>query len=78
VEACNICFYPWRTMVILQDGSVVLCCVDFNGMQVVGDVNKNTIEEIWNGEQYRKVRDDFKRLKYEKYPTCMQCDLIKE
>jgi radical SAM protein with 4Fe4S-binding SPASM domain len=77
-KACNICGYPWRTMVILHDGRVVICCIDFNGIQVVGDVNKNTIEEIWNGETYRKIREDFKRLKYENYPTCMQCDIIRE
>ena len=65
-------------MVILHDGRVVLCCLDFNGMQVVGDVNKNTIEEIWNSESYCKIREDFKKLNYEKYPTCMQCDIIRE
>lgn len=73
----NICNYPWRTMVILQDGKVVLCCLDYNGVQVVGDVNKNTIQEIWNGERYRKVREDFKKMQYKDYPVCMKCDIIR-
>jgi len=73
----GICNYPWRTMVILHDGRVVICCLDYNGAQVVGDVRKNTIEEIWNGEQYRKIRKNFKKLRYENYPICMQCNLIR-
>lgn len=70
------CGYPWRTMVILYDGRVVICCMDYNGIQVVGDVNKNTIEEIWNSEKYKKIRGDFKKLKYAKYPICNKCNII--
>ncbi|MBI4681158.1 MAG: SPASM domain-containing protein, partial [Nitrospirae bacterium] len=73
----GICNYPWRTMVILHDGRVVICCLDFNGVQVVGDVNSNSIKEIWNGEQYRKARDNFQKLSYSDYPICMKCDRIR-
>lgn len=73
----GICNYPWRTMVILHDGRVVICCLDYNGIQVVGDVNKNTIQEIWNSDKYRQSRSDFKKLKYEKYPICMKCSAIR-
>ena len=76
-EIINTCNYPWRTIMILYDGEVVLCCMDYNGVQIVGDVNKSTIEEIWNGEKYRKAREDFKKLRYKNYPVCMKCDLIR-
>jgi radical SAM protein with 4Fe4S-binding SPASM domain len=72
----GICNYPWRTMVILHDGRVVLCCLDYNGVQVVGDVNKNTIEEIWNSERYKQVRENFKSLRYGNYPICKDCTVI--
>lgn len=73
----GICNYPWRTMIILNDGRVVICCFDYNGVQVVGDVNKNDIKEIWNNEKYKQVRDDFKELRYDKYSICMKCDVIR-
>jgi radical SAM protein with 4Fe4S-binding SPASM domain len=73
----STCYYPWRTMVILHDGKVVICCLDYNGVLVVGDVNKNTIKEIWNNEQYRKVRDDFKHLRYSEYSICKKCNVIR-
>ena len=73
----GICSYPWRTMVILHDGRVVICCLDYNGAQVMGDVRKNTIEEIWNGKQCRKIREAFKKLQYKDYPICMKCNVIR-
>jgi radical SAM protein with 4Fe4S-binding SPASM domain len=72
----TICRFPWATMVILQDGNVVICCLDYNGVQVVGDVNENTIKEIWNSEQYKKIRSDFKGLRYSDYPVCTKCNVI--
>ncbi|MBI5888775.1 MAG: SPASM domain-containing protein [Deltaproteobacteria bacterium] len=73
----GICNYPWRTIVILHDGRVVTCCLDYNGLQVMGDVNKQTIEEIWNGDAYQKARESFKRLDYGGYPVCLKCDIIR-
>jgi len=69
----SICDYPWRTMVILYDGTVVPCCLDFNGALPVGDVHNNTVEEIWNGPVYNKMRDDFKKLRYDSYSLCKRC-----
>lgn len=77
-EITGICHYPWHTTVILHDGSVALCCLDFNGLQIAGNVNENSIKEIWNGEAYRKIRSDFKKLRYENYPSCMKCNIIRE
>ncbi len=71
------CDYPWRTMVILHDGKVVLCCLDYNGVQVVGDVHLNSIRDIWNGPNFKKARSNFMHLKYNEYPICTQCDRIR-
>ena len=72
VYTCN---FPWRTMVILHDGRVVMCSLDYNGVQVVGDVNKSTIHEIWNDERYQRAREDFRNLRYDEYPVCIKCNI---
>lgn len=77
IKVSGICNYPWRTMVILHDGRVVTCCLDYNGLQVMGNVNKQTIEEIWNGDAYQKARESFKGLDYGDYPVCGKCDIIR-
>lgn len=73
-QVCTICDYPWRTTVILWDGRVVPCCLDFNGELALGDVNRNTIAEVWNAKAYRGLRRDFKRLSYRGYPLCAACE----
>jgi radical SAM protein with 4Fe4S-binding SPASM domain len=76
-EIYSICDYPWRTMVILQDGRVSPCCLDYNGEFIVGNVNNNTIEEIWDGPEYSKVRENFKNLGYNDYHLCLNCEHIR-
>ena len=47
------CYRPWLTFTVLWDGRVSLCCADFDGRTVLGDLNTSTIQEIWNAEPYR-------------------------
>ena len=71
----NTCNYPWRTMVILFDGRVAPCCLDYNGTIEMGNVNFNSIYDIWNGKKYKKLRSDFKKLNYDDYTVCQKCSV---
>jgi len=73
----SVCYFPWTSMSVLWDGRVVTCCMDSNGVQVLGDLNKQTVQEVWNGSVLAGVRDDFGNRAYEKYPVCMSCDWVK-
>jgi Radical SAM superfamily/Iron-sulfur cluster-binding domain len=67
------CYRPWLTFTVLWDGRVSLCCADFDGRTVLGDLNTSTIREIWNAEPYRNAR----RLHLEGGgpDICRACDL---
>jgi len=67
---CNEAFYK---MVVLSNGIVTTCCDDFNGELALGDIHKNTIEEIWNGAKWKKLRTDFTKLNYSEYKICEKC-----
>ena len=41
----------------MADGNVVPCTQVSNNELVMGNVNENTLEEIWNGEKYKKFRE---------------------
>ena len=71
----NTCNYPWRTMVILQNGFVTACCLDYNGSINLGNINSKSVLEIWNDEKYTKLRNDFKNLNYSDYKVCQKCDI---
>lgn len=70
----SVCTFPWETMVILWDGRVASCCLDFDGKQLWGDVRSRTIKEVW--ADFEPIRKDFISLNYEKYPRCRDCEVI--
>lgn len=71
------CFLPHKQLVILGDGNVVLCCNDLYGKFSLGNIQKNSILEIWNGNHYKHVRETL--LKFNSRPNidlCSNCDYV--
>ncbi len=56
-EACVI---GWYSMVIRSDGTVAPCCI-LQG-KPLGNVFKESVGEIWNGEGYRQFRRELSRI----------------
>jgi radical SAM protein with 4Fe4S-binding SPASM domain len=50
------CWKMWHSCVITWDGKIVPCCFDKDAHFVMGDLNKNSFEEIWRGEKYEVFR----------------------
>jgi MoaA/NifB/PqqE/SkfB family radical SAM enzyme len=67
------CYRPWLTFTVLWDGRVSLCCADFDGHTVLGDMNTSSIREIWNADAYRAVRRE--HLESGGPDVCRSCDL---
>jgi hypothetical protein len=67
------CYRPWLTFTVLWDGRVSLCCADFDGKTILGDLNTHTISEIWNAEPYRNARRQ--HLESGGPDICRACDL---
>lgn len=67
------CYRPWLTFTVLWDGRVSLCCADFDGRNVLGNLNTSTIQEIWNAEPYRNARRQ--HLESGGPDICRACDL---
>jgi hypothetical protein len=72
----SVCFYPWSALSVLCDGKAVTCCLDYNGVQQVGDVNSQDVPEIWNGPVMSRIRKHFGRLDYEGFSACEGCDWV--
>lgn len=70
------CYRIWLTFTVLWDGRVSLCCADFDGRHVLGDLRTSTIKEIWNSPIYRAVRRQ--QLKDGGPEICRSCDLPKK
>lgn len=51
------CEYPWTSLTVMADGSVVPCTQDYNVEMILGNVSEQSLQDIWNGEPYRLLRE---------------------
>jgi radical SAM protein with 4Fe4S-binding SPASM domain len=70
------CYRLWQTFTVLWDGRVSLCCADFDGRHVLGDLRTSTIAQVWNSAPYRAVRRQ--HLEHGGPEICRSCDLPKK
>lgn len=65
------------TMQVLWDGRVVPCCYDFDGKMILGDLTKETVSEVWNGETFENFRAIHRNKEFSKLPICADCDKLR-
>lgn len=66
------CGWLMRQMVILNDGTVAQCDADFEGIYSAGNINNQTIHEVWSGE-LKKRRDKHCSGNFN-FEPCNRCD----
>ncbi len=61
---------------VLADGCVTACEQDFAGMAPIGNLNENSLSEIWSGGVMTKLRDAHRDHRYDESPLnlCAACD----
>lgn len=70
------CPFPWNALIIYWDGSVLPCTQDFFGEFLVGNVNTSSLQDIWNGEGMRYIREKLATQKIGELKTCSECDRV--
>lgn len=70
------CMFLWYSMSILWDGRVVPCCIDFKGEYILGDVKKESLLDIWNGERLAGLRRKMIEKRYKEVNLCKGCDVL--
>jgi radical SAM protein with 4Fe4S-binding SPASM domain len=68
------CPVLYQRLTIGSDGVVKLCYNDEMGQVDVGDVNKETLHEIWHGERLERARKlHEKKMGVQEYEPCKWC-----
>jgi len=55
IKSDNFCMLPWMHLHAYPDGRAYPCCFAFDPYPV-GDLNKNSMEEVFNGEKMKAMR----------------------
>lgn len=53
----SACENPFYSLAINWNGTVSICCVDWDSQAVVGDLSNQSLADVWNGEQLRRIRE---------------------
>jgi hypothetical protein len=67
------CRLLWSDLNVLWDGRVSICCNDHEGAEIVGDLNRNTLMEVWNGERLKRVREIHAGRCFDEIGVCAEC-----
>lgn len=59
---------------IVPNGDVITCCQDIGAKNVMGNVQEQTIKEIWEGERYNRFRKLMREGKRSEIEMCNVCD----
>lgn len=68
------CAFLWNKLVVDWNGDVVLCCDDWNHSTILGNLNNQTIEEVWNGEKLNYIRQLHMEGSFNRIPLCSKCN----
>ena len=56
----ELCLNPWLSISVQTNGNCVPCCFDFTGECVYGNLNDNSLEELWQSDVLEDMRQSHK------------------
>jgi radical SAM protein with 4Fe4S-binding SPASM domain len=70
-----LCPYPWTQFSVTWNGNVVACCRDTQGKTILGNVFEQSIQDIWRGDKYIKMRKALIQKRVKDIAACEKCDM---
>ncbi len=67
------CLALWSTLDIFYDGEVGLCCIDLDKKVPLGNLNEQTIHDLWHGRQLARIRGEHLEGRRGDLPLCRRC-----
>ncbi len=68
------CNWLWKSLAIGWDGKIATCCGDFGPHAVFGDLNTQSLMDIWNGPHMVNIRTLQREQKLGQLELCRSCD----
>ncbi len=67
------CRFLWTDMMIYWDGTVPVCCLDYDATFPIGNVSKDSISKIWQSSILGKIREKHFSGAYDEISICKAC-----
>lgn len=69
------CIFPLNDLVVFWNGDVGLCCLDFSGRHIVGNISQQSVKDMWRSKLYNRYRKIIFRRGLE---ICKECDFTED
>ena len=70
------CPYVYQSLFIHQDGNYVPCSNPYARKELImGNSNEKTAIEVWNSQEYKKLRSFHDKGQWYEHPTCNKCEI---
>ena len=73
----GLCTFPWYCLTIFYDGKVSICPQDFMGKIIIGDINRDSLKNIFSCKKAGKIRKEMVSGIFYREAPCRDCDRIK-
>ena len=70
------CILPWSTMHITSMGIVPLCPQDYDATLNIGDINEDSIADVWKNENWSRIRMLHQTGRRNEISLCQGCKLF--
>lgn len=73
IKEVDACPYPFYSFSINSDGLASVCFLDWGRKLIVGDANKQSVQDIWNGTELKAYRKMFLEGGRKQHSVCGGC-----
>lgn len=76
IHEVEVCPYPFYSFSINSNGYVSLCFLDWNRKLIIGNVNHQSVKEVWNGNEINAYRNLFLNKRRRELKICKNCSQL--
>lgn len=69
------CQSVYVCLAVLWNGDCIICCLDYDGLNIVGNAKDASLLDIWNGQRIRKIRNAMNKHIFIQ-PLCQRCKAL--
>jgi radical SAM protein with 4Fe4S-binding SPASM domain len=70
------CVQPFLALAVLADGRAIVCCHDWGPREVVGDLSREALDDVWNGKEMNRFRQLLVERRFERSAACADCSVV--
>lgn len=73
IKEVDVCPYVFYSFSINSDGKVSLCFLDWSRKLLLGNIQNESVKNIWQGEELKSYQKMFLQGKRKEHPICKSC-----